>query len=428
MFPSDSLDYFDLFTFDGRVGNHSPVPDLCQIIDSVHHKHKMIRFWSIPNTDYAYKTLMKLGVDYINADSLAKFECLIRTRKWNYNITSSLKLNQIQVVGTHNSYKVAIDSALMVIIRRKNPGEARALNYAHHSLLKQLKNGARNLELDVYYDPKGGRYAHPYGLRLLKKRGLSHKSFDPTGKMQKPGLKIFHIPGIDFRSHNLLFKDALEELKTWSEQHPNHIPVFITINAKEGTVDMKRITQPLPFTGSALDSIDAELERYLGKVQLITPAMIRQKDKTLKASVEENGWPPLDSLRGRFLFILDQHGIERTRYIKSHPSLKGQMMFADAPESSPEAATMIINNPIKQQTCIKKMVKKGFIVRTRADANTVEARENDYSRWKAAKKSGAQIITTDYIVPSLMFNSPYHVGFKNAYRKDPVITTKGNHK
>jgi hypothetical protein len=110
--PPDSLNYFDpIFTFDGRLGTHYPEPDLRrvklvsanvqklvpwkpsstlskaqqeklrQIIDSVHHKYELIRFWATPNTDYAYKTLMKLGVDYINVDSLAKFECLMRNKE-----------------------------------------------------------------------------------------------------------------------------------------------------------------------------------------------------------------------------------------------------------------------------------------------------------------------------------------------------------
>lgn len=109
--PPDSLDYFDpMFTFDGRLGNHySPenlrrvklvsanVQNLVawkpherlssaqkhtlkQVIDSVHQKHKLIRFWATPNNDYTYKMLMKLGVDYIGADSLAKLECLVRSK------------------------------------------------------------------------------------------------------------------------------------------------------------------------------------------------------------------------------------------------------------------------------------------------------------------------------------------------------------
>ena len=455
--PPDRLHLYDpIFTFDGRLGNRYPAKDLRrvtlvsadvqklvqweagkpldasqqhilrQVIDSVHQQHKLIRFWATPNTDQTYRMLMHLGVDYIGADSLAKLEFLLRSAgaiktDEKSEKTSSLRLNQIQVVGTHNSYKVAIDTALMSIIRKKNPGAARSLSYAHLPITEQLNRGARNLELDVYYDPKGGRYADPYGLALLKEKGLPYKPFDPSHKMMEPGLKIFHIPGIDFRSHHLLFRDQLRELRAWSEAHPHHIPVFITMNTKDGHVDIMHVTQPLTFTETALDSVDVELKKYLGADQLITPDMVRRKGMTLRESVTEYGWPSLDRMRGRFLFILDQHGEKMQRYIRHHPSLRGRMMFVDAPESYPEAATMIINNPIADLSQIQRMVREGFIVRTRADANTKEAREDSYSRWEAAKRSGAQIITTDYIVPSLTFHSSYHVGFANIYRDDPVL-------
>jgi hypothetical protein len=109
------------------------------------------------------------------------------------------------------------------------------------------------------------------------------------------------------------------------------------------------------------------------------------------------------------------------RYIQNHPSLESRLMFVNAPFEYPEAATIIINDPLALQDKIRQMVKKGFIVRTRADANTVEARNNDYSRWEAAKKSGAQIITTDYYVPSQTFSSKYHVEMDTIFRKNPVI-------
>jgi hypothetical protein len=42
------------------------------------------------------------------------------------------------------------------------------------------------------------------------------------------------------------------------------------------------------------------------------------------------------------------------------------------------------------------MVAKGILVRTRADADTVEARTGDTVRREAAFASGAQIVSTDY--------------------------------
>ncbi len=43
-------------------------------------------------------------------------------------------------------------------------------------------------------------------------------------------------------------------------------------------------------------------------------------------------------------------------------------------------------------------VRAGFLVRTRADEFAVEARGNDTARRDAAFASGAQIVTTDFLV------------------------------
>jgi hypothetical protein len=51
-------------------------------------------------------------------------------------------------------------------------------------------------------------------------------------------------------------------------------------------------------------------------------------------------------------------------------------------------------------------VNQGFLVRTRADADTVEARVNDTTRRDRALASGAQYVSTDYMVPDTRFG-PY---------------------
>jgi len=68
------------------------------------------------------------------------------------------------------------------------------------------------------------------------------------------------------------------------------------------------------------------------------------------------------------------------------------------------------------------MVKKGYMVRTRADSDTEEARANDRSSFQAACVSGAQIITTDYYYKSTFFASDYSVQFEGGkyMRKDAL--------
>jgi hypothetical protein len=89
-------------------------------------------------------------------------------------------------------------------------------------------------------------------------------------------------------------------------------------------------------------------------------------------------------------------------------------MFVDAVEGHPCAAVRILNDPVKDEDYIRRLVAQGFLVRTRADADTKEARENDFSRFEHAQNSGAQIISTDYYLPSRFFDSPYQVIFEDA--------------
>jgi hypothetical protein len=121
------------------------------------------------------------------------------------------------------------------------------------------------------------------------------------------------------------------------------------------------------------------------------------------------------------MFVLDATNQKRTDYIKDHPSLKGRAMFANADPGTPEAAFLIRNNPKDEN--IPALVKKGYLIRTRADADTQQARNNDYSTFKSACASGAQIITTDYYLKSTHFKSEYVVKFEDGkyFRANPLF-------
>ncbi|HEY5406143.1 MAG TPA: phosphatidylinositol-specific phospholipase C1-like protein [Ginsengibacter sp.] len=333
---------------------------------------------------------------------------------------SKLQLNQLQIIGSHNSYKPGIEKPLWDMIYKRDSSGAKSLQYGHIALTDQLDMGLRNLELDVVYDPHGGRYENPLGLKLIKDAGGTPDPFDTANDLAKPGLKVFHIPDIDFRSDHLLFRDCLLDLKKWSDAHPGHIPVVITMNAKDG--NERGLRELLPFTKQALDSIDLEIRSVFKPNDLITPDFVRGNYPDLESAVLKKGWPLVPKIRGRFLFVLDETGEKLKLYKQDHPSLRGRVMFVNETEGHPEAAFMIINDPLKDFEKIQRLVKKGYMIRTRADADTKEARMNDYSRFEAAKKSGAQIITTDYYLPSKYFSSPYKINFDDGsyVRRNPL--------
>lgn len=302
----------------------------------------------------------------------------------------------------------------------RDSASARSLQYEHIPLTEQLQLGLRSLEFDVYHDPEGGYYSDPAGLDIVRASGNPPLPFDPGEKLKVPGLKVFHVQDIDFRSHQLLFKDALTELLVWSEKHPEHTPVIITINTKDGKIPNLRV--PLPFGASALQNLDAEIKDVIPANKLISPDLVRGDAPTLEQAILTNGWPALDAVRGRFLFVLDEGDAKSDLYLQQFPGLKEAALFVNKEEGNPEAAFRIINDPIGSFDKIKSLVAKGYIVRTRADAGTEEARNNDYSRFEKAKASGAQVITTDYYLPGRLFKSDFQVSFANGVY-ERVITT-----
>lgn len=328
-----------------------------------------------------------------------------------------LPINQIQVIGSHNSYKQAINPALFNVIKLQDSAAANSLDYEHIPMPEQLDMGLRNLEIDVYADEKGGKYANPRGFEQVK----GQPAFDKDGEMNKPGFKVFHVPDLDFRSSALTFVDALQQLKKWSDANPNHTPVFITLEAKDDSIKRKGFTQPEVFTSKTFDELDAVIIQNLGKEHILSPDDVRGKYKTLEEAVLAKNWPKLSQAKGKFLFVLDAKDRKRATYIQGHPSLKGRVLFANAEPGTPEAGCMIRNNPKDEQ--IPELVKKGYLIRTRADSDTRQARKNDWSDFEAACKSGAQIITTDYYKKSTHFKSDYAISFADGkyFRANPLF-------
>ncbi|MBN7812558.1 phosphatidylinositol-specific phospholipase C1-like protein [Algoriphagus sp. H41] len=336
-----------------------------------------------------------------------------------------LKLNQIQVIGSHNSYKSQMAPELLDYLSKINPAASQSLAYAHIPLESQLDLGLRNLELDVFHDPQGGRYSNPKGLEIIQSAGGKLPDYDPSDALAKAGLKLFHVQDLDFQSHYLLFADALAALKKWSDAQPDHTPIFVLINAKDSQVPGTRST--LPFTASALDSIDLEIRTHLGMDKLITPDLVRGEFASLEAAVLAGNWPSLDEVRGRFLFVLDENEEKTERYLSAKPDLRDAVLFVNKKEGNPNAGFRIINNAVKDEEYIRDLVGKGYLIRTRADSDTKEARAEDYGTFEKAKASGAQVISTDYYQPSTFFESSYRVDFgEGGYERPNPVLVKNN--
>ncbi len=303
-----------------------------------------------------------------------------------YAALDRLKLNQLRIEGSHNSYRRLPSPKEEARIRALGPQVWRGLDYGHPPLESQLALGLHQFEIDVAPDPTGGAYAAPYGDATPEVQAL----------MAAPGAKVVHVPGLDTEVHCLTFRTCLQVFARWSDAHPDHAPVVILINSVDPDLIPGIWSNPVKFDQASIDALNQDVAEVIGRRRVITPDDVRGGHATLREAVLAKAWPRLGVARGKFLFVLDGSG-DHERYLRTgHPSLQGRMMFGWFDEASPEAAFFNIQDPTKEFDRIRQLIAAGFMVRTRADADTVEARTRDGRRMKAALASGAQIVSTDY--------------------------------
>jgi hypothetical protein len=212
--------------------------------------------------------------------------------------------------------------------------------------------------------------------------------------MDTPGFKVMHVQGLDERSTCHTFVLCLNAVRDWSKQHPNHLPIFILVETKEGAPqELPNVPTADVFTSSIFDALDAEIRSVFKPGEMITPDEVRGHAPTLNAAIRNNGWPTLAKARGRVVFLLDQAHAGPV-YAAGHPSLKGRVLFTNAVAGEPDAAFIEQNDGTKEQ--IDDLVKQGYLVRTRTDEGTEQARTNDRTRLDRALSSGAQMLSTDY--------------------------------
>lgn len=346
---------------------------------------------------------------------------------------ANLKLNQIQIIASHNSYKKrpSPNEIRFLMKVKKKLGEENnpiALDYGHLPFDSQFSYcNVRGLEIDINNDPKGGLYYRRKINAFVK--GLKQKS--GVEALRKPGLKVLHIKDVDYETNYYTFKESLVALKKWSDEHPNHLPMFINIESKNGSpadesgvLRFLGFKRAIKFDQAACDSIDAEIKSVFGiDLQgVITPDLVRGNYPTLNEMATNNGWPLLSKCRGKVLFAMEGGAVEN--YLINHNSLQGRVMFVYSEPGRPEAAFVKRNNSTRDKENIKELVKKGYIIRTRSDSETWEARNNDYTNMNNAFESGAQIISTDFYQPDLRF-STFTVQFPGRVvgRANPVNAT-----
>ncbi len=265
-------------------------------------------------------------------------------------LDDTLRLNQLQALGTHNSYHV--QPAIPV------PEWA----YSHLPLDEQLgMQGVRQFELDLNWDLFGRRF------------------------------RVFHVPVIDDVTTCDDMITCLNVLHGWSLAHPAHHPMLVMLEMKSGD----------GAAAEQLEVLHSEILAVWPRESVIAPDDVRGDFETLREAVTQAGWPTLGASRGKILFVLHASGGWRRALLDGAPSAEGKLIFPDTFDDTDEpfAAFRSINDPVANGSDIAEAVRAGFLVRTRSDSNGVEARARDFDRAAAAFESGAQFVSTDFPYP-----------------------------
>lgn len=307
-----------------------------------------------------------------------------------------LRLNQLQYIGSHNSYHAGLAPSETDVWKKLKPKVYAILDYSHPPLSRQLDDGVRQIELDIFGDAKGGRYARPAIAAIANHMGLPPDNVADPAVMRRPGFKVMHIEDIDQRSVCQPLVACLTEVRLWSQSNPKHAPIFVLLETKDVPVTLPAgipAAGAEPFDSKSFDALDAEIRSAFKPGEYISPDDVRGKFSSLNTAIRKSGWPTLASARGKVIFLLDQRHAGPA-YLAGHPSLRGRVAFTNAKPGSDDAAFTELNDGPAAQ--ISELVEQGYLVRTRTDANLVESSENDASRRDAMMASGAQLLSTDF--------------------------------
>ncbi len=281
--------------------------------------------------------------------------------------SQNVKINEIAVIGTHNSYQMTEtlpNRMLMKILSFITFGAVTdKTDFEMDTLTQQLEHGIRNIELDIETAVKGDDIS----------------------------FVVSHIPLIESVSSAYDFSKALEEIALWSDNNPDHLPVYLLIEPKSFVPPVNNLKS---FTLDYALALDNEVKTILGD-RLLTPQDAKGEYASLEEMRMHDAWPTLESAKGKIIVLM--HTCDVTpEYIAIDETISTQAMFPmlDITDIDKSYASFILANKPKSAAANKNKTidEKNLMVRTRADSYPSFSDE----RYKYTEVCGSHIITTDY--------------------------------
>lgn len=283
-------------------------------------------------------------------------------------IEDGVKLNEIAILGTHNSYQRLATGetrfAMNIIdtITFKKAG-LNTFDFEMDTLTEQLEMGVRNVEIDI-------------------------ETLDKDDKIE---FKVTHNSIVDNASSAYDFTKALQEIKMWSDNNPEHIPVIIIVEPKSFVIEINGMKK---FSLEYAKELDKIVGNTLGDSLLTSKDMLRDY-ASFKEMRENDDWISLKEAQGKILVLLHDCDVTES-YIALDETIKTQKMFPmlrydDRNESY---TSFILENDAfrANERKAENIDESNLIVRTRADVYP----EYSDERYEVIETCGSQIITTDF--------------------------------
>ena len=293
---------------------------------------------------------------YASGEKTAVDEDAIFNGNLEKALSDGVKLNNIAVIGTHNSYQ------------RYHEGQSSGFCGLNNekgmpiTLSDQLDAGLRNLEIDV------------------------ETVVDETGTH----FVCMHSPLLDMATNCYSFEKALEEIAVWSDNNPGHLPITIIIEPKSVFIPLENMRF---FSAEAANELDKTVRDALAD-RLLTPADTMGGFDSLKAMREADAWPEVRDILGRIIAVLHPCGAT-SDYIKQDETVKTQSMFPmvrPADKDKSYAAFLLVNDASALLSKYTGLADGNFMIRTRADLSG----RYSASTFATAASTVANIISTDY--------------------------------
>jgi hypothetical protein len=267
----------------------------------------------------------------------------------------ALRLSDLQVVGTHNSFHLEPSPAERAVIVRSGLVDPSPLDYSFLGWPSSSRGRTCGRSSSTS-SPTAGRPLRDAAAARAGREGDVRPPDAPTGieGAAPAGLRLpIHLP--DARR---VPRRGPELVGSPSRARPPRDPARAQGPPASGAEHDPARMDPR----QDVDALDREIQGVFPRRRLIVPDDVRGRWRTLEDAVRRRDWQTLDRSRGKVLFVLiSDTARHRRTYLVGHASLRGRILFTSSAPGRSEAAVVKVDDPTgRGASRIRSLVRPGL--------------------------------------------------------------------